>query len=137
MSNAATEALQRLVEVQIEVRDLLAELVELSRAKVHGHAESRQGLQLRALAAVFGQTNFTAGEVAAALTGPMPRPALHAAFGDSGAKGVGRALVKLQEAGALRRVGTSRPRTYVVPTFQRAERGMRNAWISLIPERNP
>ena len=131
MTNSATE-LQRLVEVQIEVRDLLAELVELSRAKVHGHEESRQGLQLRALTAVFGEAGFTAAEVAAALTGRMPRPALHAAFGDSGAKGVGRALVKLQEAGALRRVGTSRPRRYLLP-LQRSKTAVRNHWLS-IPE---
>ena len=137
MSDAATEALQRLVEVQLEVRDLLAELVELSRAKVHGHAESRQALQIRALETVFGEAGFTAAEVAAALTGRMPRPALHAAFGDSGAKGVGRALVKLQEAGALRRVGTSRPRTYVVPAFQKTERRICNPWTSLLPERHP
>jgi len=101
MTNSATE-LQRLVEAQLEVRDLLAELVELSRAKVHGHEESRQGLQLRA-----------------------------------SAKSVGQALARLEEAGALRRVGTSRPRTYVVPTLQRAERRMRNAWTSLLPERHP
>ena len=111
MTNSATE-LQRLVEVQIEVRDLLAELVELSRAKVHGHEESRQGLQLRALTAVFGEAGFTAAEVAAALTGRMRRPALHAAFGHGSAKSVGQALARLEEAGALRRVGTSRPRTY-------------------------
>ena len=111
MTNSATE-LQRLVEVQIEVRDLLAELVELSRAKVHGHAESRQALQSRALQKVFGEARFTAAEVAAALTGRMRRPALHAAFGHGSAKSVGQALARLEEAGALRRVGTSRPRTY-------------------------
>ncbi|MCE2644220.1 MAG: hypothetical protein LW835_03085 [Burkholderiaceae bacterium] len=136
MTNSATE-LQRLVEAQLEVRDLLAELVELSRAKVHGHEESRQGLQLRALETVFGEAGFTAAEVAAALTGRMPRPALRAAFGDASAKSVGQALARLEEAGALRRVGTSRPRTYVVPTLQRAERRMRNAWTSLLPERHP
>ena len=107
MTNSATE-LQRLVEVQIEVRDLLAELVELSRAKVHGHEESRQGLQLRALTAVFGEAGFTAAEVAAALTGRMPRPALHAAFGDSGA---GRSAAASNPRPAGRAGAPGRPRS--------------------------
>lgn len=132
MTDPATEDLQRLVEVQLEVRDLLAELVELSRAKVHGHEESRQGLQLRALAAVFGEAGFTAAEVAAALSGPMPRPALRAAFGDANAKSVGQALARLEEVGALRRVGTSRPRRYLLP-LQRSKTAVRNHWLS-IPE---
>ena len=136
MTNSATE-LQRLVEVQIEVRDLLAELVELSRAKVHGHEESRQGLQLRALTAVFGEAGFTAAEVAAALTGRMRRPALHAAFGHGSAKSVGQALARLEEAGGLRRMGSSRPRRYVIPTLQRIKRAVGNDWFSSLPERNP
>jgi hypothetical protein len=129
--------LRALVEVQLEVRDLLAELVELSRAKVHGHEEWRQGLQLRALAAVFGETFFSAAEVAAALTGPMPRPALHAAFGCASAKSVGQALARLEEAGALRRIGTSRPRRYVIPTLQKIKTSVRNDWLSSLPERHP
>ena len=137
MSDLATEELQRLVEVQLEVRDLLAELVELSRAKVHGHAESRQALQIRALETVFGEAGFTAGEVAAALTGAMPRPALRAAFGHGSAKSVGQALARLEEAGALRRIGAGRPRTYVVPAFQKTERRICNPWTSLLPERHP
>lgn len=132
MTDPATEGLQRLVEVQLEVRDLLAELVELSRAKVHGHAESRQALQIRALETVFGEAGFTAAEVAAALSGPMPRPALHAAFGDASAKSVGQALARLEEVGALRRVGTSRPRRYLLP-LQRSKTAVRNHWLS-IPE---
>ena len=132
MTDPATEGLQRLVEVQLEVRDLLAELVELSRAKVHGHAESRQALQIRALETVFGEAGFTAAEVAAALSGPMPRPALHAAFGDASAKSVGQALARLEEVGALRRVGTSRPRRYLLP-LQRSKTAVRNYWLS-IPE---
>ncbi len=136
MTNSATE-LQRLVEAQLEVRDLLAELVELSRAKVHGHEESRQGLQLRALETVFGEAGFTAAEVAAALTGRMPRPALRAAFGDASAKSVGQALARLEEAGALRRIGTSRPRRYVIPTLQKIKTSVRNDWLSSLPERHP
>ena len=137
MTDPATEGLQRLIEAQLEVRDLLAELLELTRVRVHSREESRQGLQIRALTAVFGgETAFSASEVAAALTGRMRRPALHAAFGHGSAKSVGQALARLEEAGALRRVGTGRPRRYVIPTLQKAERRLSNAWMSLLPERH-